>query len=98
MEVRMNKKISGLHRTFLLLGCLGILGFLLACQAIGLGSTAVQQGMLQLDQGIVKVQYPKGNWEPLAGTSTFDLIGKLENTNPWTVAGRALVTNESTKT
>jgi len=93
----MNKKISGQRMTFQLLGYLGILGFLLACTTIGIGSSPVKQGMLQLDQGIVKVQDPQGNWEPLAGTSTFELVGKLENTNPWTVAGRSLVTNESTQ-
>jgi hypothetical protein len=93
----MNKMIFSLRRTFLLLGYLGMLGFLLACAAIGLGSSGVKQGMLQLDQGIVKVQDPQGNWEPLAGTSTFELVGKLENTNPWTVAGRTLTTNESTR-
>jgi len=93
----MNKKISGQRMTFQLLGYLGILGFLLACTTIGIGASPVKQGMLELDQGIVKVQDPQGNWEPLAGTSTFELVGKLENTNPWTVAGRSLVTNESTQ-
>src|SRR5512139_1238524 len=93
----MNKMNSALRRTILLLGYLGILSFLMACAALGIGSSAVQQGMLQLDQGVVKVQDPNGNWEPLAGTSTFELVGKLENTNPWTVAGRALATNESTQ-
>lgn len=93
----MNKMNSNLRRTFLLLAYLGILGFLLACATIGLGSSGVKQGMLQLDQGIVKVQDPQGNWQPLAGTSTFELVGKLENTNPWTVATRTLVTNESTR-
>jgi hypothetical protein len=93
----MNNMNSTLRRTILLLGYVGILGFLLACTAIGIGSSAVQQGMLQLDQGVVKVQDPQGNWEPLAGTSTFELVGKLENTNPWTVAGRTLATNESTQ-
>jgi hypothetical protein len=93
----MNKKNSGLRRIFLLSGYLGILGLLVACAAIGIGSTAVQQGMLQLDQGVVKVQNPQGNWEPLAGDSTFELNGKLDNTNPWSVAGRTLVTNASTQ-
>lgn len=91
----MNKK-SGL-RWSRLLGHLGMLGFLLACSAIGIGSSTVQQGLLQLDEGIVKVQNQTGDWEPLAGTSTFELVGSLENTSPWTVAGRALVTNESTR-
>ena len=94
----MNKMNSSLRRTFLVLGYLGILSFLLACAALGIGSSAVQQGMLQLDQGVVKVQDPQGNWEPLAGPSTFELVGKLENTNPWTVGGRTLTANESTQT
>ena len=92
----MKNQNSGL-RWPILLSYLGVLSFLLACATIGLGSSAVQQGILQLDQGIVKVQDPQGNWEPLAGTSTFELVGTLENTNPWTVAGRTLVTNESTQ-
>lgn len=93
----MQKKNYSLGRVLLLPAYLGILGFLLACTTLGIGSSAVQQGMLQLDQGIVKVQDPQGNWEPLAGTSTFELVGGLENTNPWTVAGRTLATNESTQ-
>jgi hypothetical protein len=92
----MNNQNSGL-RWPILLSYLGVLSFLLACATLGFGSSAVQQGILQLDQGIVKVQSPNGSWEPLAGTSTFELVGKLENTNPWTVAGRTLVTNESTQ-
>lgn len=92
----MNKKSSGLRWSFFF-GYLVVLSSLLACAAIGLGSPAVQQGMLQLDQGVVKVQNPEGKWEPIAGTSTFELVGKLENTNPWTVAGRTLTTNESTQ-
>lgn len=92
----MKNQNSGL-RWPILLSYLGVLSFLLACATIGLGSSAVQQGILQLDQGIVKVQDAQGNWEPLAGTSTFELVGTLENTNPWTVAGRTLLTNESTQ-
>jgi hypothetical protein len=93
----MNKMSFSLRRTFLLLGYLGIVVFLLACATIGLGSSGVKQGMLQLDQGIVKVQDPQGNWQPLAGTSTFEMVGRLENTNPWTVGGRTLTTNGSTQ-
>jgi hypothetical protein len=93
----MNKGNFILRRISLLLGYLGILGFLLACTTFGLGSSGVKQGMLQLDQGIVKIQDPQGNWEPLAGTSAFELVGRLENTNPWTVGGRTVATNGSTQ-
>ena len=90
------KHISGLRWTFLL-GYLGILGFLLACTAIMGGASTVEQGILQLDDGIVKVQVQNGDLEPLAGTSSFELVAPLENTDPWTVAGRPLGTNESTQ-
>jgi hypothetical protein len=92
----MNEKNSR-PRWPVLLGYLGVLSLLLACATLGLGSSGVKQGMLQLDQGIVKVQDPSGSWKPLAGTSTFEMVGKLENTNPWTVAGRSFVTNSSTQ-
>ena len=92
----MNKKNSSLRWAYLF-GYLGILSFLLACMAMGIGSSAVQQGILQLDQGVIQVKNQAGEWEPLAGTSTFELIGTLQNMNPWTVAGRSLVTNESTQ-
>ena len=92
----MDKKNSSLRWAYLL-GYLGILSFLLACMAIGIGSSAVQQGILQLDQGVIQAKNQEGEWAPLAGTSTFELIGTLQNMNPWTVAGRSLVTNDSTQ-
>ena len=92
----MKEKYSRL-RWPVLLSYLGILLLLLSFATLGLGSSAVQLGMLQLDQGIVKVKDASGSWKPLAGPSTFEMVGKLENTNPWTVAGRALVTNSSTQ-
>ena len=93
----MSNNTKSVFRWPVLVGYLGILVILMACTAIGLGSSAVQAGILQLDNGIVKVQNQDGKWEPLAGTSTFELVGTLENTNPWTVAGRTLGTNESTQ-
>jgi hypothetical protein len=91
----MNKtKNSGLRWPFIL-GYIGILSLLLGCMAIGVGS--VEQGILQLDDGIIKVQDQNGDWVPLAASSSFELTGALENTDPWTVAGRILTTNESTQ-
>ena len=84
-------------RWLALVGYLGSLLLLVACMAAGLGSSAVQAGILQLNNGTVTVRDQNGDVQPLAGTSTFDLVGKLENTNPWTVAGRTLATNESTQ-
>jgi len=76
---------------------IGVMILLLACTAVGIGSSAVQQGILQLDNGIVKIQNQKGNWEPLASDSTFELVGTLESTDPWKVAGRPLLRNEATQ-
>jgi hypothetical protein len=93
----MNGKIYSGPRWIVLLGYLGILGFLLACMTVTGGAPSAERGILQLDNELVKVKSQNGNWEPLAGTSTFELVGKLENTSPWTVSGRTLGTNESTQ-
>lgn len=77
---------------------IGITALLVAaCSAVGVGSSTVQHGILQLDNGIVKVQDQKGNWQPLAGDSTFELVGTLESLDPWKVAGRALQRNDATQ-
>src|SRR5215216_584883 len=68
-----------------------------ACSAAGVGSSAVQQGILQLDNGIVKIKDQTGNLQPLAGDSTFELIGKVESVEPWKVSGRALQRNDATQ-
>jgi hypothetical protein len=70
---------------------------LLACSVAGVGSSAVQQGILQLDNGIVKIRDQTGNLQPLASDSTFDLVGTLESVEPWKVSGRALQRNEATQ-
>lgn len=93
----MNGKINSGLRWSLLLGYLGVLGFLLACMAVTGGTSSVEQGILQLDDDVVKVKNQSGDWEPLAGTSSFELVAPLENVDPWTVAGKTLQTNESTQ-
>ena len=81
----------------LLLGYLGIVSLLLACTAVGIGTTSVEQGLLQLNDGNVDIKDENGDWVPLAGTSSFDLVGSLESMDPWTVAGKTFETNASTK-
>lgn len=76
---------------------IGALLLLLACNAVGVGSSTLQQGILQLDNGVVKIQDSKGNWQPLAGDSTFELVGTLESVEPWKVSGRALQRNDATQ-
>lgn len=84
-------------RWSLLMGYIGIVSLILSCTAIGLGSSNATQGFLQLDDGVIKIQNQDGDWEPLAGDSTFELTGTLESIEPWQVAGRTLQTNDATK-
>ncbi|MEO7839379.1 MAG: DUF5666 domain-containing protein [Anaerolineales bacterium] len=80
----------------LIVGYLGIVMLLLGCAVAGIGSANVVQGTLQVDNGTVQVVDGNGDWVPVAGDSTFELTAELESLDPWTVAGRALETNEST--
>jgi hypothetical protein len=89
-----NKKL-GLCWPFLV-EYLGIVMLMLACAAVGVGSANVEQGTLQVDNGVVEVVDENGDWAPVAGDSTFEVTAALENTDPWTVAGQTLETNEST--
>lgn len=75
---------------------IGVMIFLIGCTA-GVGSSAVQQGILQLDNGIVKIKDQTGNLQPLAGDSTFELIGTVESVDPWQVSGRELHRSEATQ-
>jgi hypothetical protein len=70
---------------------------LLACSAAGVGSSAIQQGILQLDNGVVKIRDKNGNLQPLASDSTFEVVGTLESVEPWKVSGRTLQRNEATQ-
>jgi hypothetical protein len=69
--------------------------------AIGLGTSNenanVDEGALQIDHGSIKVKGQNGEWMPVAGASTFELVGTLQSTNPWKVTGTVLETNESTQ-
>lgn len=88
-----NPKKSILRRALFLI----VVVVVSACSAAGVGSSAVQQGILQLDNGIVKIKDQSGNLQPLAGDSTFELIGTVESVEPWKVSGRALQRNDATQ-
>ncbi len=81
----------------LTLGYLGIVISMLACMAIGLGTSNADSGVLQIDNGTIEVKGLNGEWRPVAGASTFELVGELKSMNPWVVAGTTLETNETTK-
>ena len=61
------------------------------------GSPNAQQATLQLDGDVVQVRDQDGGWTPVAGTSTFELVGSVESTEPWRVSGRTLETNQATR-
>ena len=84
-------------RWLFIVGYLGIITSMLACMAIGIGSTEVEVGTIQIDDNTVKVQDQNGDSVPVAGTSTFELVGALEGTDPWVIAGTTVETNESTQ-
>jgi hypothetical protein len=52
-------------------------------------------GLFQISDGSIEIQDENGDWVPVDGVS-FEMVGELENTDPWTVAGRELETNDST--
>jgi len=92
--MRTNHKIL---RWGLIVGYLWIITSMLACMAIGLGTSNVDSGTLQIDNGSVEVKGQNGEWMPVAGASTFELVGSLQSMDPWKVAGTTLETNETTQ-
>src|SRR5688572_20079008 len=91
-----NKRVL---RWLFIVGYLGIVTSMLACMALGIGSTStdVQAGTIQVDNGVVEVVDENGNQVPVAGESTFELVGPLEGMDPWVIAGTTVQTNESTQ-
>lgn len=85
------------RRWLFLGGYLMIVMSMLACMAIGLGSSNVESGTVQIENGAVEVMNPSGEWSSVAGASTFELVGVLTSTEPWGVAGKSFETNESTQ-
>jgi hypothetical protein len=80
----------------LIAGCLGMIVVITACAGFAaVGSNSDE--LLRLNDGIVEVQDDSGDWVPVGGESTFELVGELEGTDPWKVAGVTLETRESTQ-
>ena len=84
------------RRSLMLTGYVFIIVSTLACQVLA-GGVQVDDGSLQLDDGVIVVKNEHGDQSPVAGTSTFDLVGPLEGMDPWKVAGVTLQTNETTQ-
>jgi len=86
-----------IFRGWLLPGYLGMIIMLVACAVFGTGAQLSEDGLFRLDNNIVQVQDDNGDWVPVAGTVTFELVGELESTDPWTVAGTVLETRDTTQ-
>lgn len=69
---------------------------LLACAVFGGGAQLSDDGLFRLDNNVVQVKNDNGDWAPVGGAS-FELVGKLERTDPWTVTGTKLETRDTTQ-
>ena len=78
------------------MGYVMVIASMLACAVLA-GGPQVEEGSLQLDNGVIVVKNEDGDQSPVAGTSTFDLVGPLEGMDPWKVAGVTLQTNDVTQ-
>lgn len=85
-----NKKLT---RWLLLTAHLGIIFFMMSCTV--LSGTGQGSDNTNTDDGNIEVSGENGNVVPLNGAS-FELVGELENTDPWTVASQELETSDST--
>jgi hypothetical protein len=97
LEATMNTNKTSAGRRMLLTAYLGIILLMLGCVVSGGGAQTSADGVLRLEDGIVEVQDENGDWTPVAGSATFELVGELESTEPWTVAGTTFETNELTQ-
>jgi len=79
-------------RWLLLTAHLGIIIFMMSCAVFG---TAQSSDNTNTDDGNIEISDENGNVVPVNGAS-FELVGELENTDPWTVAGQELETSDST--
>jgi hypothetical protein len=100
----MNNKSRAVVRWPLLAGSLGIVLVLLACTTTGIATSTVTEApvatepaLLRLEDGAVKVRGQDADWMPVAGESTFELVGELESTDPWMVTGNTFATRETTQ-
>ena len=82
------------NRWLLLAAHLGTITIMMACMVF----TGVQQsddGLFQFDDGNIEIKDENGDWVAVDGTS-FELVGALESTDPWTVGGQEFETRDST--
>lgn len=100
----MNTKNTGVVRWQWVAGYLSIVVALLACMSSS-GVSATQtpvateaaQSIMRLENGAIELQQEDGNWAPVGGETTFEIVGELESTDPWMVTGNTFATRDSTQ-
>jgi hypothetical protein len=104
LEAAMNNEKKTTIRWSWTAGTLGMILILLACTTGGVATpvtqappTSTEQSSLRLSGDTIEMQDENGAWSPVAGESTFELVGQLESTDPWMVTGNTFATRESTQ-
>jgi len=108
LEADMKTGNKSVIRWPLMVGYLGMVVTLLACAVVS-GATPVStvtnnnnnttntNALLRLQGGAVEAQDENGNWAPVAGETTFEIVGELQSTDPWAVTGNTFATRETTQ-
>jgi hypothetical protein len=85
-------------------GTLAVIAALLACATSGGTSTTATPvptetpaPKLRLENGAIESQQEDGDWIPVGGKTTFELVGELESTDPWMVTRNTFAARESTQ-
>ena len=100
----MNEKNAPAIRWPLVAGYLSIVVALLACSTItGTSVTATPAApevspaaLLRLENGAIEVRQESGDWLPVGGETTFEIIGELESTDPWMITRNTFAVRDST--
>lgn len=100
----MNKLNQSVIRWQWVAAYLGVVVALLACATIGgtgvtptpVATQVTHESSLRLENGAIEVREENGNWIPVGGETTFEITGKLQNTDPWMVTGNTFATRDST--
>lgn len=102
----MNARNRPSVRWLLLTGYLGMVVVLMACAAGGSPAESMpasptpivtETALLRLEDGAVKVKGETADWIPVAGESTFELVGTVESLDPWMVTGNTFAVRETTR-
>ncbi|MDQ2691333.1 MAG: DUF5666 domain-containing protein [Chloroflexota bacterium] len=104
----MQTKLKPACRWLLVAGYTGLVAALLACGAVAdataspttlAAPTVTEAPLLRLEDGAVKVRVQEEGetWLPVAGESTFELVGELQSMEPWMVTGNTFAIRDTTQ-